>query len=94
MIYIKLDKILGINKNDLKKILNERSTDYDKEQKFKQEFKEILIKRTKNLKCQNSMIRNKIMLVSNMYGLSKIKKHYYQECSSCEVCKNIVKIKK
>lgn len=23
-----------------------------------------------------------------------IKKHYYQECSSCEVCKNIVKIKK
>lgn len=73
-----LDKILKINNKELSTFIDNPSWKLDDEEKFKQKLKEVLIKKSEKLKCNNSNIKNMIMLVSDIYNLSKVEYEYLQ----------------
>ena len=84
-----LDKILKINNKELSTFIDNPSWKLDDEEKFKQKLKEVLIKKSEKLKCNNSKIKNMIMLVSDVYGLSKLEYEYLQYYILKTICPSI-----
>lgn len=76
--YYKLDNVFNIHKKEFTKFFNKPIITHENEYKFKQNLKKVLIQKSKNFKNNNSKLANKILLVSKLYGLSKIEHEILQ----------------
>ena len=76
--YYKLDNVFNIHKKEFTKFFNKPIITHENEYKFKQRLKKVLIQKSENFKNNNSKLPNKILLVSKLYGLSKIEHEILQ----------------
>lgn len=76
--YYKLDNVFNIHKKEFTKFFNKPIITHENEYKFKQDLKKVLIQKSENFKNNNSKLANKILLVSKLYGLSKIEHEILQ----------------
>lgn len=76
--YYKLDNVFNIHKKEFTKFFNKPIITHENEYKFKQHLKKVLIQKSENFKNNNSKLPNKILLVSKLYGLSKIEHEILQ----------------
>ncbi len=76
--YYKLDNVFNIHKKEFTKFFNKPIITHENEYKFKQHLKKVLIQKSENFKNNNSKLANKILLVSKLYGLSKIEHEILQ----------------
>lgn len=76
--YYKLDNVFNIHKKEFTKFFNNPIITHENEYKFKQHLKKVLIQKSENFKNNNSKLANKILLVSKLYGLSKIEHEILQ----------------
>lgn len=86
--YEKVICILNLPKKDCPKLTNNR--DCKNELRFKDKLRPILITKLNTLKSKNSKIKNKINLISELYGLSKIEYEFlvYYVLKNINLCIN------